>query len=196
MSPVTKSGLHRKGSNRISNIILVGLVRAMFFVASLNLLHGEFDQSKTTSQFISESSDSSFNQEIQDLKRKLKSSLEDVKRKEEEIMSLKSQRTQSEHILKAFAINSFWWPSTHSGLVGKIYAAQNPSNCSSESTKYLVWRSLDKNADDTRGLSAWGHTAKSMLLHGQSIVRLLLNISLVGDVGFCLLGFLFLVEGL
>jgi hypothetical protein len=179
MAPVTKSGLHRKGSNRTSNIILVGLVLAMLFIASLNLLHGEFDQYKTTSQFISESSDSSPNQEIQGLKQKLKSSLEDAKRKEEEIRSLKSQRTQSEHIIKAFAINSFWWPSTHTGLLGKIYSAQNPSNCSSESTKYLVWRSLVKNADDTRGLSAFGHTAKSMLMHGQSIARLLLNISLV-----------------
>lgn len=68
--------------------------------------------------------------------------------------------------IKANSINSFWWPSLESGLLAKLASYQNPLHCSSSDTKFFVWRSLPKSHDDTRGLSAWGHTATWQLMHG------------------------------
>lgn len=66
-------------------------------------------------------------------------------------------------------ITSYWWPSVEDGgLLGKIYDMQNPSDCSSKSTKFFVWRSMVNNENDTRGLTAWAHTGASHLLHGTS----------------------------
>lgn len=55
------------------------------------------------------------------------------------------------------SISSYWWPSpsTDGGILGKIYALQNPDDCSSPNTKYLVWQSMARNEEDTRGLTAW-----------------------------------------
>jgi hypothetical protein len=69
--------------------------------------------------------------------------------------------------IKASSINSFWWPSLDSGLLAKISSFQNPPDCNSPDVKYFVWRSLPKNHDDTRGLSAFGHTATWQLVHGE-----------------------------
>ena len=41
------------------------------------------------------------------------------------------------------------------GLLGKIHAIQNPADCSSSSTRFLVWQSMKNNKKDTRGLTAW-----------------------------------------
>eukprot|EP00584_Thalassiosira_punctigera_P023602 CAMPEP_0172574408 /NCGR_PEP_ID=MMETSP1067-20121228/136689_1 /TAXON_ID=265564 ORGANISM="Thalassiosira punctigera, Strain Tpunct2005C2" /NCGR_SAMPLE_ID=MMETSP1067 /ASSEMBLY_ACC=CAM_ASM_000444 /LENGTH=461 /DNA_ID=CAMNT_0013367037 /DNA_START=152 /DNA_END=1537 /DNA_ORIENTATION=+ len=64
-------------------------------------------------------------------------------------------------------VSSYWWPSAEDGggLLGKMNLVQNPSDCSSPSTKFLVWRSMRKNEGDTRGLTAWGHAGASHLLH-------------------------------
>ena len=55
------------------------------------------------------------------------------------------------------SISSYWWPSpsTDGGILGKIYALQNPDDCSSPNTKYLVLQSMARNEEDTRGLTAW-----------------------------------------
>ncbi|KAL7539857.1 hypothetical protein ACHAXR_009672 [Thalassiosira sp. AJA248-18] len=68
-------------------------------------------------------------------------------------------------LIKANSINSYWWPSAQDGggLLGKIYQAQNPTDCSS--SKFFVWRSKKDNAHDTRGLTAWAHAASGHLLH-------------------------------
>ncbi|KAL7548611.1 hypothetical protein ACHAWF_011885 [Thalassiosira exigua] len=70
-------------------------------------------------------------------------------------------------LLKAQSINSYWWPSAESsgGLLGKIHAAQNPTNCSARATRYFVWRSRRDSARDTRGLTAWAHAGASHLVH-------------------------------
>jgi hypothetical protein len=70
-------------------------------------------------------------------------------------------------LVKANSINSYWWPSAESGggLLGRIHAAQNPSDCTSPSTKYFVWRSMKDNENDTRGLTAWAHAGVSHLFH-------------------------------
>ena len=70
-------------------------------------------------------------------------------------------------LAKANSINSYWWPSSTSGggLLGKIHAMQNPSDCKSSKTKFFVWRSLRNNEDDTRGLTAWAHAGISHLFH-------------------------------
>ena len=71
--------------------------------------------------------------------------------------------------VKAGSINSYWWPSAENmgGLLGKIYATQNPLDCSSPSTKFFVWRSRPgtENERDTRGLTAWAHAGASHMLH-------------------------------
>lgn len=74
---------------------------------------------------------------------------------------------RSTYQIKASSINSFWWPSLDSGLLAKLSAFQNPSDCSSPKTRFLIWRSMPESKDDTRGLSAWGHTATWQLLHGE-----------------------------
>ena len=70
-------------------------------------------------------------------------------------------------LVKANSINSYWWPSAEDGggILGRIHSMQNPSDCTSPSTKFFVWRSLAKNEKDTRGLTAWAHAAMSNLLH-------------------------------
>ena len=72
-------------------------------------------------------------------------------------------------LVKANSINSYWWPSAEEGggLLGKIHATQNPSDCSSASTKFFVWRSRPgkENERDTRGLTAWAHAGSSHMLH-------------------------------
>mmetsp|Transcript_2525 Transcript_2525/g.4547 ORF Transcript_2525/g.4547 Transcript_2525/m.4547 type:complete len:449 (-) Transcript_2525:36-1382(-) len=63
-------------------------------------------------------------------------------------------------------ITSYWWPSVEDGgLLGKMHAIQNPSDCASASTRFLVWQSMKNNEKDTRGLTAWGHAGASHLLH-------------------------------
>mmetsp|Transcript_10545 Transcript_10545/g.18951 ORF Transcript_10545/g.18951 Transcript_10545/m.18951 type:complete len:124 (+) Transcript_10545:107-478(+) len=54
-------------------------------------------------------------------------------------------------------VTSYWWPSAEDGggLIGKIRAIQNPEDCASSTTKFLVWQSLKNNEKDTRGLTAW-----------------------------------------
>ncbi|KAL7524839.1 hypothetical protein ACHAXR_000738, partial [Thalassiosira sp. AJA248-18] len=50
------------------------------------------------------------------------------------------------------SITSYWWPSVEDGgLLGKIYAVQNPADCKSPSTKFLLWQS----GEQKRGLTAW-----------------------------------------
>ncbi|KAL9183018.1 hypothetical protein ACHAXT_004805 [Thalassiosira profunda] len=68
---------------------------------------------------------------------------------------------------KVKKINSYWWPSaeTGGGLLGKMYRAQHPLDCSSPTTKFLVWRSMKDSEKDTRGLTAWAHAGASHLLH-------------------------------
>ena len=52
------------------------------------------------------------------------------------------------------SVSSYWWPSeADGGLFGRIYAMQNPPDCSS--AKFLVWQSMKDNERDTRGLTAW-----------------------------------------
>ena len=73
-------------------------------------------------------------------------------------------RESSPLLIKANSVNSYWWPSTESGgLLGKMYAKQNPVDCAA--AKYLVWRSLPNNENDTRGLTAWAHSGTYHLLH-------------------------------
>jgi hypothetical protein len=78
-----------------------------------------------------------------------------------------SETKLSAYQVKASSINSFWWPSLDSGLLSKISHFQNPPDCSSPDAKFFVWRSLPKSHDDTRGLSAFGHTATWHLVHGE-----------------------------
>ena len=105
---------------------------------------------------------------------RLKSQLELQKEKSPSIDSGQSanpittpNNKQSTNIQKATSINSYWWPSPTSGLLGKLYSAQNPSDCSADSTKFFVWRSRIGYEKDTRGLTAWGHACKSHLMHGE-----------------------------
>ena len=66
------------------------------------------------------------------------------------------------------SVNSFWWPSVQSsGLLAKLSTLQNPSDCSSPQTKFMIWRSGPEPALDNRGLTAWAHTATWHMLHGK-----------------------------
>jgi len=73
----------------------------------------------------------------------------------------------SQMLVKVNSVNSYWWPSAEEsgGLLGKIHAAQNPADCSSQSTKFFVWRSRLDNEKDTRGLTAWAHAGASHMVH-------------------------------
>ncbi|KAL7531851.1 hypothetical protein ACHAWF_003945 [Thalassiosira exigua] len=63
-------------------------------------------------------------------------------------------------------VASYWWPAaSDGGLIGKIHAVQNPSDCAKPSSRFLVWRSMRRNQQDTRGLTAWAHAGSSHLLH-------------------------------
>eukprot|EP00581_Thalassiosira_minuscula_P012214 CAMPEP_0183715984 /NCGR_PEP_ID=MMETSP0737-20130205/10028_1 /TAXON_ID=385413 /ORGANISM="Thalassiosira miniscula, Strain CCMP1093" /LENGTH=438 /DNA_ID=CAMNT_0025945177 /DNA_START=108 /DNA_END=1421 /DNA_ORIENTATION=+ len=68
---------------------------------------------------------------------------------------------------KGASINSYWWPSAKDGggVLGKIYAMQNPSDCAAPSTKYFVLRAKKNVETETRGLSAFAHAAGSHMLH-------------------------------
>jgi len=70
-------------------------------------------------------------------------------------------------LVKAKSIDSYWWPSAEEGggMLGKIRASQNPADCSSQSTKFFVWRSIRDSERDTRGLSAFAHAGSSHLIH-------------------------------
>jgi hypothetical protein len=166
-----------------SKVLLISLVVAILFIASLNFTHTGTTTLSSQDQ-----------EELQHLKRKLNEALQESKRKDAKIEALKEElksasvvpqqqpqlesvrqmdipkltlanQQQSEYQTKAASINSFWWPSLHSGLLGKLSQAQNPDNC--ETAKFFVWRSLIDYEGDTRGLTAWGHTFKSHLMHGQ-----------------------------
>mmetsp|Transcript_32001 Transcript_32001/g.69130 ORF Transcript_32001/g.69130 Transcript_32001/m.69130 type:complete len:418 (+) Transcript_32001:160-1413(+) len=68
------------------------------------------------------------------------------------------------------SVTAYWWPSAEDGggLIGKIHAIQNPDDCASSTTKFLVWQSMKNNEKDTRGLTAWGHAGSTHLLHALS----------------------------
>ena len=161
-----------------SKVLLISLVVAILFIASLNFTHTATTTSSSQDQ-----------KELQHLKRKLNEALQESKRKDDQskqkdatIEALKEQlksaslmtqqqpqlesarqvdipkltlanQQQSEYQTKAASINSFWWPSLHSGLLGKLSQAQNPDNC--ETAKFFVWRSLIDYEGDTRGLTSW-----------------------------------------
>jgi hypothetical protein len=79
---------------------------------------------------------------------------------------LSSSSSTSRLVRKANSLTSYWWPSPEDGgIVAKLHKVQNPTNCSSPSTKFFVLRSLRKNEEDTRGLTAWAHSGSSHLLH-------------------------------
>jgi len=61
------------------------------------------------------------------------------------------------------AVSSFWWPSpeTSGGFLSAIHNAQHPKDCSAESTKFFVMRSLKNNDGDNRGLSGKRDAAKN-----------------------------------
>jgi len=80
--------------------------------------------------------------------------------------NLSSSSSSSRLVRKASSLTSYWWPSPDDGgIVAKIHKVQNPTNCASPSTKFFVLRSLRKNEQDTRGLTAWAHSGSSHLLH-------------------------------
>ncbi|KAL7483297.1 hypothetical protein ACHAW6_008951 [Cyclotella cf. meneghiniana] len=64
-------------------------------------------------------------------------------------------------------IASYWWPSPEAsgGFLAAIHRAQHTDDCSSKRTKYFVLRSLRKNEDDNRGLSAWASVTMHHMLH-------------------------------
>lgn len=67
---------------------------------------------------------------------------------------------------KKLTSTSFYWPSINDGgLLRKIHQVQNPIDCSSPNTKFLVWQSMRDHEKDTRGLTAWGHSGASQMLH-------------------------------
>lgn len=81
--------------------------------------------------------------------------------------TIKSSSQSSQLFVKANSINSYWWPSAKhdGGLLGRIYASQNPIDCSSNQTKFFIWQSLQNNQEDTRGLTAFAHAGISHLFH-------------------------------
>ena len=80
--------------------------------------------------------------------------------------NLSSSSSTSSLLRKANSLTRYWWPSPDDGgIIAKLHKAQNPTNCSSPSTKFFVLRSLQKNEKDTRGLTAWAHSGSSHLLH-------------------------------
>ena len=91
--------------------------------------------------------------------------------------TIKSSSQSSQLLVKANSINSYWWPSAEhdGGLLGRIYASQNPIDCSSNQTKFFIWQSLRNNQEDTRGLTAFAHAGISHLFHaltdGDAIVK-------------------------
>lgn len=135
---------------------LIGLALATLLVASLNFLHFSNTQQ--------------LRHEIDHLRNELQRSKGLSNSASLAVGSItKPGRPTSQFKAKVSSINSFWWPSAEQGgLLAKIHAVQNPKDCSSPSTRYFVWRSVSKNRDDHRGISAWGHTAMWQLLHGMS----------------------------
>ena len=198
-----------------SKLLLIIIALSTLLIASLNYLQFQ-THLVTPKPHLREQDASNTSREYKALKRKLNEALNESRRKEKEIASLKTQldtltnqavekhnalvgdiqqlkiqsgeqrsvtnvdepaidpssvllgntSTPFGHIQKSHSINSFWWPSLHSGLLGKLYKAQNPTDCNASHTKYFVWRSRHNHEEDTRGLTAWGHAAKSHLMHG------------------------------
>ena len=146
-----------------TKLLLVGLALATALVALLNFLH--FDNTQQ------------LRDEIEHLRHELKQAKNDLSNPASASVKSIPQPSQptTQYQSKASSINSFWWPSPQQqgGLLAKIYKLQNPQDCNSPNTRYFVWRSVAKNRDDHRGLSAWGHTAMWMLLHGTSFFLLL-----------------------
>ena len=143
-------------------LILLGLALATLLVASLNFMHYANTQQ--------------LRDEIEHLNKELRQARDQAQRSSSGSSSVESKTKPSHHALqyqtKANSINSFWWPSPQQGgLLAKIHLLQNPADCNSPSTRYFVWRSLNKRRDDHRGLSAWGHTAMWQLLHGNILMK-------------------------
>lgn len=133
--------------SRSSTQVLSVLATMIFFVATLNFMHLPHNHPQ-----------------IEELKKeiqRLQQNSNPLPQKAET-----EAKSRPAYQIKANSINSFWWPSLESGLLAKVASYQNPPNCSSSDTKFFVWRSLPKSHDDTRGLSAWGHTATWQLMHG------------------------------
>jgi hypothetical protein len=167
---------HTRNGGINSKLILSGLALMTLFIASLN-----FWQYNNQTSPLPNPMDSDESRRIKLLERKLNEALTEIQSlksrdmnialPQQEKQSIDTPQSQNntlpEYQIKASSINSYWWPSLHSGLLGKLNAAQNPSDCSAETTKYFVWRSRSNNQNDTRGLTAWGHAAKSHLIHGE-----------------------------
>jgi hypothetical protein len=148
MSGVAGSNNNGKVPTKIK-LLLIGLALATLLVASLNFIHYT-----DTSQL---------KYEI----RRLEHELDQSKRLLAQSSSKrKGGRYTPDYQHKADSINTFWWPSFDSGLLAKISALQNPADCSSPNTKFFVWRSIAKERDDHRGLTAYGHTGMWQLMHG------------------------------
>ena len=145
--------------NNYTPILLVSLALAMAFVALLNLMH----YSQRTETLLSD------NQRLRDELRWLQQQCpNDTTSATKETSSLQDTPPYQQ---KARSIQRFYWPdASNSPLVAKLYKLMHPTDCDSPNTKYLIWRSLRKNEEDTRGLSAWGHTGTWMLLHGELII--------------------------
>jgi hypothetical protein len=188
-----QSSFPRANSAGSSSRLLIAIAISTVCIASLNYLHFQ-TQAVTPKQHNSHEDDGfSSLREAKALKRQLNDAIAESKRKDEEIALLQAKLDQQsdssqqeiqqpinlapaninnttitnqtpEYQQKALSINSFYWPSLHSGLLGKLHAAQNPIDCNA--AKYFVWRSRIKHEEDTRGLTAWGHAAKSHLMHG------------------------------
>lgn len=189
--PPSPGGRQKRDSSRgrgSSNLLLMAITLSIFIIASLNYL--QFQPQKVTSSQTHHFDDRGNGgpKIVKALQQELNDALVESKRKDEQIAALKAQLeardhtepvdakqtltkspnpvSNSTHIIKSSSINSFWWPSIHSGLLGKLYRAQNPTDCDAPGTKYFVWRSRKNHEEDTRGLTAWGHAAKSHLMHG------------------------------
>ena len=176
-----------------TKLILFILALAIFFIASLNYLQFQ-TQTQTASRLHHDDihrSSSESKRMKNEMQRQLNQALKEVDQLKSQLSALNESRpsdtlpamdplhlppiiqltqistTQPQHVQKASSINSFWWPSRSSGLLGQLHTAQNPPNCGGERTKFFVWRSVVDFEKDSRGLSAWGHAYKSHLMHGE-----------------------------
>lgn len=141
-------------------LLLLFLAMLTLIMASLNFLHVH-NQSSSTDKDVTIYQ---LQQEIQLLKSKLAQPSSSL-----ELRNSHNSTSSPTHLQKSHSVNSYHWPSSQtSPLVAKISALQNPQSCSD--SKFFVWRSRINYEEDTRGLTAWGHAAKSHLMHGQFIL--------------------------
>ena len=153
---------------RKDKLILVSLALAMALVALLNFLH--------YSQQHQNQPDSNRMEMLLSDNRRLRNELRRLQQQRPNDSMSATKETSSlqdtpPYQQKARSIRRFYWPdASNSPLVAKLYQLMHPADCDSPNTKYMIWRSLRKNEEDTRGLSAWGHTGTWMLLHGELII--------------------------